>query len=636
MKNKKIAGITLIALVITIIVLLILAGVSIATLTGQNGILSKATSAKAETNEAAAREKVQLAAMSSFGQDGKFDSAIFQEEIERLGGNVVSADDEQIVVEVEGFEATIDADTGEILNFESAKGVRPEFNSKQQLSGTKVIITVEVTNAVGSVDSIKITNVNKGTELTGTVNGKIGTFETTLNGTYKIEVTATTDGVKKTATKTIEVNQIPVEFSTAYGRVEIVWLNTSDQIIGTPNQPNLGNMTPVKWDGTTESTTNKSDASWYNYKGKTGTEDNLESHWANAKNGESYFVWIPRYAYRIVYYANSSSDQITGYCDGDGIREVNGNVKQALSPTAKTVTSNGVKYIVHPAFRNGTSNNFKNGEWDKELSGIWVAKYEASHSDATASSAGSSATMKIVPGVQSWRSITTGNSYTKAYEYDREKESHMMKNSEWGAVAYLTQSQYGRNGHEIDINNSSSYITGNGGGSTNASSASGVTNAYNTDTGAKASTTGNIYGIYDLSGGAWERTAGYITNGNSNLSYGSSFVSKTEADGEGYKTLSTKYATVYPYNASSDSNTNNYTAYKNLGYGYGDAVLETSTSGSNNTSWHGDYSSFPNTTGPFFIRGGNYNNGAGAGVFSFGNTGGIEYSYDSFRPVLAF
>ena len=226
MKNKKIAGITLIALVITIIVLLILAGVSIATLTGQNGILSKATSAKAETNEAAAREKVQLAAMSSFGQDGKFDSAIFQEEIERLGGNVVSADDEQIVVEVEGFEATIDADTGEILNFESAKGVRPEFNSKQQLSGTKVIITVEVTNAVGSVDSIKITNVNKGTELTGTVNGKIGTFETTLNGTYKIEVTATTDGVKKTATKTIEVNQIPVEFSTAYGRVEIVWLNT--------------------------------------------------------------------------------------------------------------------------------------------------------------------------------------------------------------------------------------------------------------------------------------------------------------------------------------------------------------------------------------------------------------------------
>ena len=130
-----------------------------------------------------------------------------------------------------------------------------------------------------------------------------------------------------------------------YGRVEVIWLNTGDQIIGIPNQPNLGNMTPVKWDRTTKSTTTKSDTSWYNYKAKTGTEDNLESHWANAKNGDSYFVWIPRYAYRIVYYANSSSDQITGYCDGDGIREVNGNVKQALSPSAKTVIANGIKYI---------------------------------------------------------------------------------------------------------------------------------------------------------------------------------------------------------------------------------------------------------------------------------------------------
>ena len=52
-KNK---GITLIALVITIIVLLILAGVSIAMLTGQNGILSQAQKAKTETEQAAENE----------------------------------------------------------------------------------------------------------------------------------------------------------------------------------------------------------------------------------------------------------------------------------------------------------------------------------------------------------------------------------------------------------------------------------------------------------------------------------------------------------------------------------------------------------------------------------------------------
>lgn len=58
MKNQK--GITLIALVITIIVLLILAGVSIAMLTGENGILTKATNSASETRVAEAKETAQI------------------------------------------------------------------------------------------------------------------------------------------------------------------------------------------------------------------------------------------------------------------------------------------------------------------------------------------------------------------------------------------------------------------------------------------------------------------------------------------------------------------------------------------------------------------------------------------------
>ena len=57
---KQRNGITLIALVITIVVLLILAGVTIAMLTGENGILGKATTAKAKSAEEEAREKVSL------------------------------------------------------------------------------------------------------------------------------------------------------------------------------------------------------------------------------------------------------------------------------------------------------------------------------------------------------------------------------------------------------------------------------------------------------------------------------------------------------------------------------------------------------------------------------------------------
>ena len=57
-KNKR--GITLIALVVTIVVLLILAGTSIAMLTGDNGIFSRAKEAKTKNEEATAREKLEI------------------------------------------------------------------------------------------------------------------------------------------------------------------------------------------------------------------------------------------------------------------------------------------------------------------------------------------------------------------------------------------------------------------------------------------------------------------------------------------------------------------------------------------------------------------------------------------------
>ncbi len=69
-KNSK--GITLIALVITIIVLLILAGVSIAMLTGQNGILTQAQNAKNVTEQSEAKEKVKMEVAGSFDESGKF------------------------------------------------------------------------------------------------------------------------------------------------------------------------------------------------------------------------------------------------------------------------------------------------------------------------------------------------------------------------------------------------------------------------------------------------------------------------------------------------------------------------------------------------------------------------------------
>ena len=82
-------GITLIALVITIIVLLILAGVSIAMLTGQNGILTQAQNAKQVTEKSAEQEKVQIAASSSRDNDGQLSFEKLKAEIENQGGTIL-------------------------------------------------------------------------------------------------------------------------------------------------------------------------------------------------------------------------------------------------------------------------------------------------------------------------------------------------------------------------------------------------------------------------------------------------------------------------------------------------------------------------------------------------------------------
>lgn len=67
-KFYKNTGITLIALVITIIILLILAGISIATLTGENGLLTKASKAEKETDIVDTKEQIKLEIMGDFDE----------------------------------------------------------------------------------------------------------------------------------------------------------------------------------------------------------------------------------------------------------------------------------------------------------------------------------------------------------------------------------------------------------------------------------------------------------------------------------------------------------------------------------------------------------------------------------------
>ena len=356
------------------------------------------------------------------------------------------------------------------------------------------------------------------------------------------------------------------------------------------NTPNLGEgMTPIKWDETKNDwvETNGSDPEWYDYTAK---------KWANAKTSDgSMWVWLPRYAYSITSgYHSSTAGNIE-------IEFMKGLTNETSTGRTSFQNASGQgNWNIHPAFNYGTT-----------VSGLWVAKFEASNSGGK---------IKVEPGVQSWRSITVNDIYTNCLNYNKTLNSHMMKNDEWGAVAYLSKSKYGKQNEEVWINNSSSYITGSAGNSASASGNTGTTTDYTSTQGVKASTTGTVYGVYDMSGGAWEYVAAYVNNGNSSLtSYGSSLV-----NGDA------KTKNVYS-KASTDNATNNYNANSSK---YGDAVYETSTNGSGSTSWYGDYSYFPYTSVPFFERGGRYNGGADAGVFYFDNYNGDSYSGYSFRPVL--
>ena len=141
---------------------------------------------------------------------------------------------------------------------------------------------------------------------------------------------------------------------------------------------------------------------------------------------------------------------------------------------------------------------------------------------------------------------------------------------------------------------------------------------YNETGGGNASTTGNVYGIYDMAGGACEYVAGYL----SEITALTNYTTLASAD--------SKYKDVYA-GTSSNRNTN-YNA--NTGK-YGDAVYETSSSGNSGTgSWDSSGSNFPNSSYPVFGRGGRAHNGSYAGVFAFDYNAGDAYTSVSFRPVV--
>ena len=476
----------------------------------------------------------------------------------------------------------------------------------------------------------------------------IGEVKTSSVGSYTVRyIVIDSNGNLNSVVRTVVVNS----------RYKESILNGTDPVLAS-------NLVPVVISDSGVVTKASTASSWYNYENKI---------WANSvilkdesityqdgeeipdSNIESYFVWIPKYSYqiwdlgnyssltsisnktqeiKIKFGTSNTSDSVSGECitpfeNNQGIAGSSGNCKVG-------------DYMTHPAFLSFDTN------------GLWVGKFETGYDGATTTAAAqvnSVDTSKIIikPNVYSWRNINVGNMFKNSYDYQRELDSHMMKNTEWGSVAYLQHSKYG-SGASVRINNNSAHITGYAGteeptlgyaggtstaGNRIESTALGVDATYSVNylnsKSLVASTTNNYSGIYDMSGGAWEYVMGYTTG------------ATTVGGSSGITSLYPNFFSNSAYSKYWDR----YTSTVNTNYNnriLGDATGEMGPFGSekdsdNNTryksSWYKDHAWFANSSGNLLLRGGGWHDGTSTGVFAFnGNSGGTNTNI-SFRIVLA-
>ena len=532
----------------------------------------------------------------------------------------------------------------------------------------KLVVTCKQKDSGSGIGKILYGYKEKGSSSGYTWKENLNNVKLETNKTYSIKTRATDKTGNTSDSLDIEIDSpvqitrsIPNSPLLATGMKAIVW-------DGTLTRP--GNE--IEIDPTTWETSEGVKTTWYNYVLGNNTVDSRNSIWANAKTPDgSYWVWIPSFAYRIIYYTDAERKSIKGYYQNsvagpgyflqDGTTSadspssvksknmkidlifLNGGASLAqykeenLETKVVNVKALPTEYIIHPAFKTKTSDNNSLGSWKNDISGIWVAKFEASRGDATYSSAGISGEIKSVPNVISISNITV----SEAYDYSREmynkiygisninnSKSHLIKNSEWGAVAYLAYSAYGRNGNDISSNNSLDYITGGGSsaGSSYTYSKDSFIGEYSYDAmdtgsnkpGMYSSTTGNVYGVYDLVGGTSEFVSSYLE---SSTSSGSSLV----------QTSNPELRAVYSA-ASSGTQLDNYNEH---GIDiYGDATFETSVISQNKVSSVGNANSvYPIASKPFIVRGGAVND-SDLGVFVFNSSNGTRNGKYGFRPVI--
>lgn len=253
------------------------------------------------------------------------------------------------------------------------------------------------------------------------------------------------------------------------------------------NKPILyDNMLPVFYkDGEwriADKTNSDDGKKWYDYN---------ESRWANSvvvssdkydnskigsivnlEDIDGFYVWIPRFKYRLWNDGIEVNDSYDAYNKGiDIVFESGTHSTGVVKCNEDRCAGKSDRYLTHPSFGDN-------------LTGFWISKYELSEGN------------KFVPNVESlknktldeYKNIVSG--IVSEYEIDDNVESHIVSNLEWGATLYLSHSKYGLcNGVDEckDIGINATYIS---------------------EKNKQDTTTRNVYGVYDMAGASSEYVVG--------------------------------------------------------------------------------------------------------------------------------
>ncbi len=309
----------------------------------------------------------------------------------------------------------------------------------------------------------------------------------------------------------------------------------------------IDGLIPIMYNET-ESTWEKADVvngEWYDYSirkwaNAASVVSSKREYYVDASPGTniplsditSMLVWIPRYSYTI-----KDGLGYNGYGGSTVSIETPGAIDIKFASVDTLDTGSGTytgsyaeNYYTPAAFCWGDTcddPDTRSDAGNTEVKGFWIAKFEASKvGDILYSKPNMKPmiNMSISSTFNYVQDLMNGVNGYNNYGYVGYVDAHLIKNTEWGAIAYLSQSKYGKYGNtdytgankEIYINNCSTYITGIGGSTPHQGSTTTTcyTNTYDTYYGMGASTTGNIYGVYDMVGGTFDRVMGILLDSN--------------------------------------------------------------------------------------------------------------------------